>query len=77
MHSFIVALSRAGTLIGYYFWLSFIFIGCLAGLSDQVVTCEGELLSLSLAKPFAFSKPQVTGDVSPGPYLPKQKEPSH
>jgi hypothetical protein len=31
-----------------------------------------EVLSL-----FAFSKLQVTKDVSPGPYLPKQKEPSH
>jgi hypothetical protein len=27
--------------------------------------------------PFASSKPQVTGDVSPGPNLPKEKEPPH
>jgi hypothetical protein len=27
--------------------------------------------------PLASSKPQVTGDVSPGPHLPKEKEPSH
>ena len=27
--------------------------------------------------PLAFSKPQVTGDVSLGPHLPKEKEPSH
>jgi hypothetical protein len=32
----------------------------------SVVTCEGGNYLLAL-KPFAFSKPQVTGDVSPGP----------
>jgi hypothetical protein len=40
------------------------------------VTCEGESLSLS-HYPSASSKPQVTGDVSPGPNLPKEKEPPH
>jgi hypothetical protein len=33
-------------------------------------------LSLSF-KTLAFSKPQVTGDISHGPHLPKEKEPSH
>jgi hypothetical protein len=42
-----------------------------------VVTCEGDYYHLAFLSLFAFSKPQVTGDVSPGPYLPKQKEPSH
>jgi hypothetical protein len=41
-----------------------------------VVTCKGESLSLS-DYPSASSKPQVTGDVSPGPNLPKEKEPPH
>jgi hypothetical protein len=27
--------------------------------------------------PLASSKPQVTGSVSPGPHLPKEKEPPH
>jgi hypothetical protein len=35
----------------------------------------GEILSFPYY-PFASSKPQVTGDVSPGPNLPKKKEPS-
>jgi hypothetical protein len=37
---------------------------------------KGENLILSYY-PFASSKPQVTGDVSPGPNLPKEKEPPH
>jgi hypothetical protein len=41
-----------------------------------VVTCEEGILSLSYY-PIAFSKPQVTGDVSPRPHLPNEKEPSH
>ena len=40
-----------------------------------MVICEGGNLSLS-DYPLASSKPQVTGDVSPGPSLPKEKEPS-
>jgi hypothetical protein len=36
---------------------------------------KGELVVVLLS--FALSKPQVTGDVSPGPSLPKEKEPTH
>jgi len=72
--NFIVALSWAGDLIGYYFRLSLLAISQTFWSGGDL---WGGLLSLSLAKPFAFSKPQVTGDVSLGPYLPKQKEPSH
>jgi hypothetical protein len=37
---------------------------------------KGEKLSLTYYS-FASSKLQVTGDVSPGPNLPKEKEPPH
>ena len=37
---------------------------------------KGGNLSLS-DYPLASSKPQVTGDISPGHHLPKEKEPSH
>jgi hypothetical protein len=36
---------------------------------------KGELVLVLLS--FALSKPQVKEDVSPGPSLPKEKEPSH
>jgi hypothetical protein len=36
---------------------------------------KGEFVLVLLS--FAHSKPQVTRDVSPGPSLPKEKEPSH
>jgi hypothetical protein len=56
-----VALSQAGaSLFGYILLLVVSRTICL------VVTCEGINLSLSY-NPFAFSKPQVTRDVSPGP----------
>jgi hypothetical protein len=41
-----------------------------------VVTCEDKSLSLSHYLS-ASSKPQVTGDFSLGPNLPKEKEPPH
>jgi hypothetical protein len=40
------------------------------------VTFEGGTLLLTF-KTFASSKLQVTEDVSPGPNLPKEKEPPH
>ena len=42
----------------------------------MVVIYEGQNLSLS-DYPLASLKPQVTGDVSLGPHLPKEKEPPH
>ena len=62
---------------GRYISLGFYFIiGCLARNIWLVVICERGNLSL-FDYPLASSKPQVTGDVSPGPHLPKQKEPSY
>ena len=57
------------------FWLYFLFIGCLAALSARWWLVRGNLPFI--LQSFAFSKPQVTEDVSPRPYLPKQKEPSY
>jgi hypothetical protein len=59
-----------------YFPWGFTLNWPLAELSVLVVICEGGNLSLS-DYPLASSKPQVTGDVSPGPHLPEEKEPSH
>jgi hypothetical protein len=56
--------------------LPVIFSGYKIRTICLVVICEGGNLSLS-DYPLASSKPQVTGDVSSGPNLPKEKEPSH